>query len=117
MANAALFIAWNEPKIGMEMRAAELFQMTLGYFANQQKQGYIESFEPVLLHRHGGDMNGFMLIRGEGDKLDAMIRTDEFLDITVKASAWLDGFGYVHGYIGNELMKVMKRYTAVVSQG
>ena len=75
MADAAILIGWNEPKPGRESMAAQLFADTMKYYTTLVEQRAIESFEPVILTRHGGDFNGFILLRGEAAKLDALQRS------------------------------------------
>ena len=54
--------------------------------------GRIESFEPVMLAAHGGDLNGFFLLKGEVEKLDEVRRDDTFRNLTIEANYCLDGF-------------------------
>jgi hypothetical protein len=49
--------------------ALALFQEAMQYYAQLQHQGEIDSFEPVQLESHGGDLQGFLLLRGDTDKL------------------------------------------------
>jgi len=62
MANQALFLGWNRPARGREEQAMKLWGKTMEYYGKLQAEGRIESFEPVLLTAHGGDLNGFFLI-------------------------------------------------------
>ena len=55
-------------EVGNAKRLAE-FNEVLEYWTSLQQQGEIESFETVLLESHGGDLNGFVLVRGDQDKL------------------------------------------------
>ena len=64
MADAGLFIGWGEVVRGREERAVEVFGETVEYYGRLQADGRIESFEPCLLEPHGGDLAGFILIRG-----------------------------------------------------
>jgi hypothetical protein len=76
MPNAAIFIGWNRPSVGREQQAMQVFQKSLEFYGKLQSDGRIESFEPVILSAHGGDLNGFVLLRGDAEKL-AEIRRDE----------------------------------------
>jgi len=113
MANAGLFIAWQDAVRGREKLAMGLFQETMGYYAAKVADGTIESFEPVLLHRHGGDMNGFILVRGDGAKLDAWQRSEEFKAFTVRGLFCLEGFGIVDVDLGDEMMGRMQAWGAL----
>ena len=65
MANSALFVGWNRSVAGREQQAMNLFMSVTEYYNQLQNAGKIESFEPVILANHGGDLNGFVLIRGD----------------------------------------------------
>jgi hypothetical protein len=69
MADRVLFIGWNRPVVGREQQAMELWQKAMEYYGKLQADGRIESFEPVILTAHGGDLNGFVMLRGGAEKL------------------------------------------------
>ena len=116
MADKALFLGWNRPVIGREKEAAALFAKTLEYYGELQSKGTIESFEPVIMSRHGGDLNGFVLVRGETDKLNALKEDSQFLDLVIETGHVCEGFGIVDCYLGAKLMDVMARWTKTISQ-
>ncbi len=109
-AETVLFIGWNRPIAGREKAAVELFGESMGYWGDLQKSGQIANFEPVLLGLHGGDLNGFVLIRGEREKLDAVRASSRFLDIVTRAGILCEGFGVVSGWTGEGVMAQMQRY-------
>ena len=76
MADHVLLIGWNRSIVGREQQAVQLFQKTVEFYGKLQAEGRIESFEPVLLSAHGGDLNGFFLLKGEAKKI-AEVRGDE----------------------------------------
>ena len=110
MADRVLFIGWNRPVIGREQQAMQLFQKCLQYYGKLQSEGKIESFEPVLLAAHGGDLNGFFLLRGESGKLIGVQQEGAFIDIQTEAEYCVEGFGIIHGYIGTSLTDIMSRW-------
>lgn len=114
MADAALLIGWNEPKGGREAQAAALFGESIQYYTTLVKDGTIESFEPVVLVRHGGDFNGFILLRGQGSKLDALQRSDKFVEMTIRATLCLSGFGVIHAYVGEGMQRIMQQWMAAL---
>ena len=114
MADSVILIGWNEPKSGRETMAAQLFGETVQYYTTMVKNGTIESFEPVLLTRHGGDLNGFILIRGDAAKLDDWQRSPEFENLTIRAVQCLDRFGVVRGWIGEGLQRIMQQWMATL---
>lgn len=114
MADAAILIGWNEPRPGREAMAAQLFADAIKHYTTLVEQRTIESFEPVMLVRHGGDFNGFILLRGEAAKLDALQRSEEFEALTIRAVHCLTGFGVIRAYIGEGLQRVMQRWMAAL---
>jgi hypothetical protein len=85
------------------------------YLGGLQQAGTIQSFEPVFLDPHGGDMNGFCLIRGDSDKLDRLISSEKWEDLLARAGFHLDGIGVVRGVTGDLLTARFARYQALVS--
>lgn len=110
MANAALFVGWGAIARGQEAKALELFNESQAYYARLQQEGQIESFEPVILDPHGGDLAGFMLLRGERSALDAIQSSDENQTLTVRANLILDNFGVIRAAIGQELADGIARF-------
>ena len=111
MSNGVLFIGWNRSVAGREPQAMKLFMNVLEYYGKLQKEGKIESFEPVILAAHGGDLNGFVLIRGEEKKLDEIRREEAFLSNVIEANFCLEGFGVVRGYIGDGINKIFSQWS------
>lgn len=114
MANRVLFLGWNRPVVGREQNALELWQKAMEYYGKLQADGRIESFEPVLLTAHGGDLNGFVMLRGDAEKLAEVRRDDTFIDFTIEAGYCLQGFGVVVGYVGEGLVDVFGRWSKLI---
>ena len=111
MADQVLFLGWNRVVAGREKQALQLWRKSMEYYDGLQSGGQIESFEPVILSAHGGDLNGFIMIRGDAEKL-AKVRADNvFGDLATEADYCLDKFGIVAGFIGNSLMDQMSRWS------
>ena len=100
MADSALFIGYGPTIPGREQRALALYTEVLPYYARLQEQGEIESFEAVLLEPHGGELGGFLLLRGDAEKLDRVRRSEEFQGFNARAALVLHNFGVVGAYIG-----------------
>jgi hypothetical protein len=111
MADAGLFVGFGNPVRGRESQAIELFNETLGWYAQLQEDGEIDSFEPVFLEPHGGDLNGFIFIRGDAEKLSALRVSEEFTQFTIKASLCVDSIGVVGADMNERLQSQMAFYT------
>jgi len=111
MADAGLFIGWGEVVRGRESEATELFAETLGYYARLQEEGVIESFEPVFLEPHGGDLTGFILIQGDAEKLASLRVSEEFTQLSIRVSLIVNNLGIVGADLGGRLQSQMEYYT------
>ena len=104
MANA-LFIGWGHVVRGREQQSLQVFNEALQYFGELQQRGEIEAFESVALEPHGGDLYGFVMIKGDQDKL-ARLRTDpEFQRLNQRAGLVVQNLGVVGASFGEELQR------------
>jgi hypothetical protein len=98
MANDLLFIGWGSVVRGREEQALAVFGETVEFWTSAQQAGKIDSFEPVLLTPHGGDLAGFMLIRGPRANLDRIRSDHEFERLIARAGAVVDDLGLIDAY-------------------
>ena len=110
MANAALFVGWGTAIAGREQQALQVFSETLQYYGQLQQRGEIDSFAPFFLEPHGGDLLGFILIRGEREQLDRLRSDREFIRRTVRAQLIVQRAGVVAAYGGDELTALVGDY-------
>lgn len=116
MANGVLFIGWGVPVPGREQKALQVFGEAMQYYTRLQQQGDIESFEPVELEPHGGDLSGFALLHGDAEKLARLRRSEEFLRLVNRATLVVENFGVVAGYTGEDLNRLYADFQAQASQ-
>ena len=102
MANAALFIGYGSVMPGRAQQALQVFNEALQYYGRLQQHGQLESFEPVFLEPHGGDLAGFILLRGDREQLNTIRYTAEFTRLTNRASLVVQHIGIVSGFTGDE---------------
>ena len=114
MADRILFLGWNRSVTGREQQAVKLFEKTMEFYGKLQAEGKIESFEPALLSAHGGDLNGFIILRCDADKLSEVRQDDTFISIIMEADYCLEGFGLILGFIGEGLTDVFARYSELI---
>lgn len=110
MARNALFFAWNRPIPGRERLSQAHFEDFTGYLAGLQRAGKIQSFDTVILDAHGGDLNGFFLIRGEPASLDAVMASEDWQTHLTRATLHLLGVGAVRAVTGAEIGERMARW-------
>jgi hypothetical protein len=95
MSEAALFVGWGQPVRGREKRSLDVFNDAVTYYGERLADGSIESFEPVLLDPHGGDLQGFFLIKGPAQALAAMRATEEFQRLHLRAAMIVENLGII----------------------
>jgi hypothetical protein len=94
----------------------KLFQKSMELYGKWQADGLIESYETVLLSAHGGDLNGFVLIRGDAQKLGKLRRDDSFQNMVVEANYCLEGYGLVLGFVGDGLTDILTRWSKIIGE-
>jgi hypothetical protein len=116
MADRVIFMGWNRAVVGREKQAMQLFQKSMAYYSKLKTAGKIESFEAVLLMPHGGDLNGFVLIRGDAKKLGEIHDEAAAVELRIEANYCLDGYGVVFGYTGEGLTNLFSQWTKLVGR-
>jgi hypothetical protein len=114
MSSNALFFGWNRPVPGREKMSAEHFGSFVQYLGGLQQKGTIKSFDTVFLDPHGGDLNGFFLIRGESSELDAVISSAEWIAHMTRALIHLDRSGVIRGVTGELVQQRMDLWTGML---
>ncbi len=110
MATGALFIGWGPTVRGREQQALQVFNETIQYFAGLQQQGEIEAFEPVALEPHGGDLYGFLLVRGDRDKLARLRTSEAFVRVIQRGGLVVERLGVVTAYTGDDLNRLFTSF-------
>lgn len=108
MGSNAILFGWNRSVPGRENTSGDHFQEFVAYLQELVGKGAIEDFDIMFLDPHGGDMNGFFLIRGEPSKLDALIASDQWTVHMTRAALHLQGSGAVRGVTGDAVIKRME---------
>jgi hypothetical protein len=116
MADAALFIRWGASAAGRERRSVELFGESLRYLTRLIEQGRVASVEPFFLEPHGGDLEGFFLVRGEQEELNRIRIEDDFQRLSVRAQVVVQNFGVVGAITGEQLNKHMAWFAEAAKQ-
>lgn len=115
MANA-LFIGWGRATRGREQRALQVTSEVLEYFKDLQQQGEIEAFETVSLEPHGGDLYGFLLLRGDPERLSRMRTSEEFRRLILRANLVVEDVGVVTAFVGDEQTRRFATFQQQVSE-
>lgn len=113
MADSGMLIGWDRVVPGDDVHAVELWSEMTVYLKGLHGSGRIEHYDPVMLGAYGGDLNGFVLLRGEQAELDKIRNSDDFLQLVVKANKHLLGFRVLRAHFGAEVAKLMRIYPSV----
>lgn len=116
MADSGLFIGFGVPVRGREQQAIKVFGEVSEYYSRLQQQGEIDSFEPVLLEPHGGELDGFFLLRGDQDKLARIRGSEEFERLIARGQLIVDNIGVTDAFLGERLMSQMSVYMKQVEE-
>jgi hypothetical protein len=114
MADAAMFIGWGQVVRGREKRAVKVFNESVEYWGQLQGDGRIEDFEVVLLTPHGGDLQGFALLRGSEEQIRSLSADEEFQRRVQRADLIVESQGVVNALIGEGIARGMAQYEAEV---
>jgi hypothetical protein len=114
MSSNMLLFGWDRPIPGREKMSTEHFGEFVRYLGDLQQKGAIKSFDVVFLDPHGGDLNGFFLIRGESAQLDAMASSPEWVTHRTRAMIHLDGAGVTRGVTGELIQQRMELWTGML---
>jgi hypothetical protein len=108
MPKGALFVGWGAIIPGREKSASMVLAEAMSYLQRLAAEGLIESIEVVLLEPHGGDLEGFVLIKGERGKL-ADLRVDEsFIEVIVGVQLVHAKVAVVGAYAGAEMQSLLR---------
>ena len=106
---AIIFLTWAADK-----DTVNRLQDFVQYLGGLQQDGTIQSFDVVFLNAHGGDMNGFFLIRGESAKLGELAASADWVTHMTRAMLHLESSGAVLGVTGEAVMERMKLWTSLL---
>jgi hypothetical protein len=116
MADYGLFVGYGAPVRGRERQAIKVFNEAFEYYSRLQQEGEIESFEPVLLEPHGGELTGFFLLRGDRDKIERVRSSEEFDRFTARGELIVEHLGIVGAMMGARLMSQMALFSEQVEE-
>ena len=103
MEKAALFVGWGPIIAGREAQAKQVLADALQYCDGLQRVGRIDSFDVVVLEPHGGDLGGFVLLKGDKQKMAELRMATDFVKTLVGVQLVHQKVGVVGAYCGAEM--------------
>jgi hypothetical protein len=116
MAEAGLFIGWGQVVRGRERQALDLFNESVQQYGRWQEEGRIEGFDVALLGPHGGDLQGFVLMRGSAEQLDSLRRDESFERLQQRVDLIVDRLGVVDAFVDEGLARGMGIYQDSIAE-
>ncbi|HEY8560135.1 MAG TPA: hypothetical protein VIL74_07150 [Pyrinomonadaceae bacterium] len=110
MAKGALFVGWGAIVAGREKVAPKVLGDAVAYLERLQGEGTIDGFDVVLLEPHGGDLGGFVLVRGEKETIARLRVDDEFMRLIVAVQLVHQKVGVVGAYTGAEMQSLFRMW-------
>jgi hypothetical protein len=105
MASNVVLFGWQRSIPGREKQSQAHFGEFIEYLNGLQGAGSIGSWDVVFLNAHGGDLNGFFLIKGEPAQITALVDSEEWVRHMTRAGMHLDHAGAVTGAAGDLVME------------
>ncbi len=116
MAEAGLYLGWGTVTRGREKAATDLFNESMQYYGRLQQEGKIESFDVAILNPTGGDVGGFILLRGTAQQIDSLRRDDEYQDLLNRVQLIVDGLRLTDAIVDEALAPQVARFEKAVGQ-
>jgi len=114
MSDDALLLGWGQVVRGREEKAVSVFNESIEYYGRLQQEGKLESVEPWFLQPHGGDLEGFIILRGEPAQLDEILRSPEFERLQARVGMIVDRLGIVPAVTGSSLARGMGQFQEAI---
>ena len=108
MEKGALFVGWGSIIVGREKTAPRVLNDAMQYLQGLQKEGKSDSIDVILLEPHGGELEGFVLIKGNKDFLAKLRVEKEFIEIIVSVQLVHTKVGVVWAYSGAEMQTLFQ---------
>jgi hypothetical protein len=115
MADHGLFVGWGAVVPGREAKSLDVFGEVVELYGKLQADGRIESFDVALLEPHGGDLEGFALIRGTREQMESVMTDPDFRSSLTRGSMVVQNLGVVAAYMGEALGSEMQIYQQAIS--
>jgi hypothetical protein len=102
MADFGIFIGFGIPVPGRELAAAKVFGEVIAYYEQLKATKEIEGYTVGVLEAHGGDLGGFIILRGEQAKLAAVRASEAFQRNSLRAAYAVQDIGVVSVLLDGE---------------
>ena len=116
MADRIMFIGWATTVRGREERALEDFNETMGLYGRLQQEGRIEKFDVALLDPSGGGLDGYIVLHGSAEQLNALREDDEWRRNMIDAQLIVEDLRICLGATNSGVAEEMARYQEAIAK-
>jgi hypothetical protein len=110
MSNAAICIRWGAPVVGRETKSLEVFNAVLEYNTRLEKDGKIAGHRLYLANNGNlSAFGGFLVTEGEVAQLRAVVDSNEFQMLLVKAQQCVTSIEVTHCVSGSAIGQAVER--------
>ncbi len=107
MADGALYVSWGELIPGREETGSGVLGSALAFLGKLQAEGLVASADAVVLEPTGGTTLGFVLVKGDRDRLALLRVAPEFLEIVIGIQLVHRNVAVAWAHTGQELGQVL----------
>ncbi len=114
MSSHVILFGWNRSIPGREPLSRAHFGDFVQYLTGLEQKKAIDGFDVVFLDPHGGDLNGFFLIKGSAAQLHTLASSSDWITHMTRAALHLEAAGAIHGATGDEISKRMEIWSKLI---
>jgi hypothetical protein len=116
MADAGVFIGYGTAQAGRERQALKVYGELIQYLGGLRQRGQIEAFDAVQLQPHGGDLGGFVLVRGAAEQMGQMQASPEFQTLVNRALIVVGSLGIVNASINEGVQRIFADFESHLNE-
>lgn len=107
MIKGALFVKWGAIIPGREETALKVLNEAMQYLLKLKQKDIIDTFDTVMLEPYGGNLSGFVLVKGEKDTIARLRVSDEFTQLIARVQFVHSHVDVVYAYTGAEMQALI----------
>ncbi len=110
MAEAGIFVGWGQPTRGREKHALDVFNESMQYWGDLQRDGAIEGFDVAILTPHGAELGGYCMLKGTERQIDSLRRDEQFRRWINRVQLIADQVSVVDAFVDQGLARALGDY-------
>jgi len=115
MADYGLFLGFGAPRPGREVQASKVFGEVMAYYMGLKQSGEVENVEVAILEVHGGDLGGFILLRGNQEQLGRVRASAEFQRHLLRGGFAVEHVGVVSALLDGEAARFVGEANSITA--